>query len=227
MMLRTLRAMTRLRGDAPKRITVEQWVNHDIRRSVRTHLSSVLRVPDEVREALLAHVRPGIRGVYDLHQYGDEKREALTLWAARLRGIVEPRPGECGADAAREDGIVSRVGKLNWQDTKKILLEDGTRKIDLQSIIKEAAEKMRREGRFAEPSQDQLQTRRLTIALMLGAFLKDKKPLISYVLSDDPRLPLTADQRAIADNILQGAYDTGKRGKPQDVELSRATKAAE
>jgi hypothetical protein len=30
--------------------------------------------------------------VYDLHDYLDEKREALELWAARLREIVEPRP---------------------------------------------------------------------------------------------------------------------------------------
>ena len=41
---------------------------------------------------MLAHVRPGIKGVYDKHQYLDEKREALTLWNARLRSIVEPPP---------------------------------------------------------------------------------------------------------------------------------------
>jgi integrase len=67
------------------------FVNHDIRRSVRTHLSA-LRISEEVREAVLAHVRPGIKGIYDRHQYLDEKREALTLWNARLRSIVEPAP---------------------------------------------------------------------------------------------------------------------------------------
>jgi integrase len=67
------------------------FVNHDIRRTVRTHLSA-LRIGEEVREAVLAHVRPGIKGVYDQHQYLDEKREALTLWNARLRSIVEPPP---------------------------------------------------------------------------------------------------------------------------------------
>jgi hypothetical protein len=45
-----------------------------------------------MREAVLAHVRPGIKGVYDLYEYAEEKREALTLWAARLRSIVEPPP---------------------------------------------------------------------------------------------------------------------------------------
>jgi hypothetical protein len=58
---------------------------------VRTHLSA-LRIGEEVREAVLAHVRPGIKGVYDKHQYLEEKREALTLWNARLRSIVEPPP---------------------------------------------------------------------------------------------------------------------------------------
>jgi integrase len=67
------------------------FVNHDVRRTVRTHLSA-LRVAEEVREAVLAHTRGGIRGVYDQYKYLDEKREALTLWNARLRSIVEPAP---------------------------------------------------------------------------------------------------------------------------------------
>ena len=65
------------------------WTNHDIRRTVRTKLSA-LRIPEEVREAVLAHARPGIKGHYDYHRYLDEKRDALTQWAARLRSIVAP-----------------------------------------------------------------------------------------------------------------------------------------
>jgi len=65
------------------------WTNHDIRRTVRTKLSA-LRIPEEVREAVLAHARPGIKGHYDMHSYLDEKREALTLWATKLRDIIEP-----------------------------------------------------------------------------------------------------------------------------------------
>ena len=53
------------------------WTNHDIRRTVRTKLSA-LRIPEEVREAVLAHARPGIKGHYDHHQYLDEKRDALS-----------------------------------------------------------------------------------------------------------------------------------------------------
>ena len=90
-MLEELREIALTRGKNPERVTLPEFVNHDIRRTVRTHLSA-LRIGEEVREAVLAHVRPGIKGVYDKHQYLDEKREALTLWHARLRSIVEAPP---------------------------------------------------------------------------------------------------------------------------------------
>jgi integrase len=80
-----------LRKIAGNRASLPPFVNHDIRRSVRSGLSA-LRIGEEVREAILAHVRPGIKGVYDKYQYLDEKREALTLWNARLRSTVEPPP---------------------------------------------------------------------------------------------------------------------------------------
>jgi integrase len=67
------------------------WVNHDLRRTVRSRLSE-LRVSPDVAEAILAHVKPGIRGVYDRYEHFDEKRNALELWATRLRSITEPRP---------------------------------------------------------------------------------------------------------------------------------------
>jgi integrase len=85
-MLRTLKALARKRGDDPDRVVLPPWVNHDIRRTVRSRLSR-LKVTEEAREAVLAHARPGIKGVYDLHDYLDEKREALDLWAAGLRAI--------------------------------------------------------------------------------------------------------------------------------------------
>lgn len=88
-MLAVLRDLAVDRGDDPGRITLPHWVNHDLRRTVRSNLSR-LRVTEEAREAVLAHVRPGIKGVYDVYDYADEKREALELWAARLRSIVEP-----------------------------------------------------------------------------------------------------------------------------------------
>jgi integrase len=96
-MLAIWRAIGRLKGDDRRKKTPEPWVIHDFRRTVRTNLSRLKnadgqKIAEEVREAVLAHVRPGIKKVYDRHDYLDEKREALTLWAAELRSIVDPPP---------------------------------------------------------------------------------------------------------------------------------------
>jgi hypothetical protein len=90
-MLVVLRDIARERGQDPAEVELPPFVNHDLRRTVRSHLSR-LKVEEVAREAVLAHARPGIKGTYDLHDYLDEKREALQLWAARLRTIVEPPP---------------------------------------------------------------------------------------------------------------------------------------
>jgi integrase len=95
-MLRTLRALARQRGDDPRDVTLPRWQNHDIRRTVRTRLSR-LKISEQAREAVLAHARPGILGTYDHHDYLAEKTEALTLWAAALRAIVEPPPPQPAA----------------------------------------------------------------------------------------------------------------------------------
>jgi integrase len=90
-MLLTLRDLAVQGGDDPDAVELKRWTNHDIRRTVRSKLSR-LKIAEEVREAVLGHARPGIKGTYDLYDYLDEKREALQLWAARLRSIVEPAP---------------------------------------------------------------------------------------------------------------------------------------
>ena len=51
-----------------------------------------MRIPHNVAEAVLAHRPPGIVGTYNLHEYEDEKAEALEAWAQRLATIVNPMP---------------------------------------------------------------------------------------------------------------------------------------
>jgi integrase len=70
---------------------VTGWVLHDLRRTARTHFSA-LPVQDLVCELVIAHARPGLHQVYDLHRYRDEKLECLRLWEARLCHIVAPPP---------------------------------------------------------------------------------------------------------------------------------------
>jgi len=90
-MLRTLKAMARMRGEDPSSIKLRPWVVHDLRRTLRTHLSG-LKVLDHISEMVIGHGRQGLQRVYDQWRYVGEMREALTLWAARLRSIVEPPP---------------------------------------------------------------------------------------------------------------------------------------
>jgi integrase len=70
---------------------VADWKIHDLRRTMRTHLSA-LPVQDLVRELVIAHAKPGLHKVYDRHAYQDEKRHCLELWESRLLSIVEPPP---------------------------------------------------------------------------------------------------------------------------------------
>ena len=90
-MLRTLQAMARRRGEDHDAVTLPPWVNHDLRRTVRSGLSA-LRVPHNVAEAVLAHRQGGIAATYDLHEYQAEKAEALEAWAQRIKAIVNAEP---------------------------------------------------------------------------------------------------------------------------------------
>jgi integrase len=73
-----------------EKASVPPFTIHDLRRTCATGLQK-LGVRLEVTEAVLNHssgTRGGIVGVYQRHQYADEKREALERWAAHVEGIV-------------------------------------------------------------------------------------------------------------------------------------------
>jgi integrase len=90
---RPVSGFSRLRVRLDKLLGLKtDFVLHDIRRTMRTHLSA-LPITDRVRELVIAHAQPGMHKVYDQHAYESEKRHALELWAARLRTIVAPAKG--------------------------------------------------------------------------------------------------------------------------------------
>jgi integrase len=69
---------------------VPQWSLHDIRRTVATGLQR-LGIRFEVTEAVLNHIsgsKGGIAGVYQRHDWADEKRTALEAWAMELQRIL-------------------------------------------------------------------------------------------------------------------------------------------
>ena len=81
--------MTKLADGEP----IEPWRFHDIRRTVATGLQR-LGVRLEVTEAALHHLsgsRAGIVGVYQRHEWKDEKRAAFEAWATHVDAIVSGR----------------------------------------------------------------------------------------------------------------------------------------
>jgi integrase len=69
------------------RLTVTHWSPHDLRRTGRTLLAS-MGCPNEIGEAILGHVQPGVVGVYNQHKYNAERRHWLTLLSTRLEALT-------------------------------------------------------------------------------------------------------------------------------------------
>jgi len=69
------------------RLTVTHWSPHDLRRTGRTQLTA-LGCPDEIAEAILGHLQPGVKGTYNLHRYDAERRHWLQLWSDKLATLT-------------------------------------------------------------------------------------------------------------------------------------------
>jgi integrase len=82
---------------------VAQWSLHDLRRTVATALQR-LGIRFEVTEAVLNHVsgaKGGVAGVYQRHNWAEEKRTALDAWATELERILQ---------GAKADNVVKLRG---------------------------------------------------------------------------------------------------------------------
>jgi integrase len=76
--------------DFDKACGVSGWTLHDLRRTARS-LMSRAGVPSDHAERCLGHVIPGIRGVYDRHEFKEEKARAFEALAGQIDRIVNPR----------------------------------------------------------------------------------------------------------------------------------------
>lgn len=73
--------------DQRLRLPVSHWSPHDLRRSSRTLLAS-MGCPQEIAEAVLGHMQPGIIGVYNRHCYDKERLHWLTKLDVKLEQLV-------------------------------------------------------------------------------------------------------------------------------------------
>jgi len=68
---------------------VRDWTIHDLRRTARS-LMSRAGVPPDHAERAIGHAIGGIRGVYDRHEFYEEKKRAFEALAAQIDRILNP-----------------------------------------------------------------------------------------------------------------------------------------
>lgn len=78
-------ALAKVRREMPD---IPNFTIHDFRRTARTHLAA-LGVDPVVAERCLNHRIKGVEGIYNRHQYFDERRHALELWAGLLASLEQ------------------------------------------------------------------------------------------------------------------------------------------
>lgn len=81
------KALTRAVSRNAKHWELPHFTPHDLRRTVRTFLGK-LKIDDTVSDKILNHQLPGMRKIYNKHEYLDEKRAALELWGETVRALV-------------------------------------------------------------------------------------------------------------------------------------------
>lgn len=74
-----------------KKHGVAAFAPHDLRRTGRTGLAR-LGVKVDIAERVLNHARERMEATYDVHDYVEEKREALDKWAQYLAGLRGDAP---------------------------------------------------------------------------------------------------------------------------------------
>ena len=98
-------AIAKLNGGEP----IPPWRIHDLRRAMASGMAK-LGVQLPVVEKLLNHISgsfAGVQGIYQRHDFADEKRKALEIWARHLRSL------ENGDEAANVVSFELRSARAN------------------------------------------------------------------------------------------------------------------
>ena len=77
------------KGKTALRVRFNDWRLHDLRRTARSLMARAGVRPD-IAERVLGHAIKGVEGIYDRHDYQEQKAHALNALAALIEGIVNP-----------------------------------------------------------------------------------------------------------------------------------------
>src|SRR5262245_38311632 len=86
-----IRAWSHAKSRLDELVKIPPWRIHDLRRTAATGLQK-LKTPLQVTEAILGHTagsRAGVIGIYQRHDYADEKRAALEAWGSHVMALVQ------------------------------------------------------------------------------------------------------------------------------------------
>lgn len=89
------------------RLPVTHWAPHDLRRSARTLLAA-MGCPGDVAESVLGRMIPGVAGVYNRHQYDEQRVE----WLRRL-AFYQKRLSRCQKGSKRRAHVKQHVARLH------------------------------------------------------------------------------------------------------------------
>ncbi|WXG51453.1 MAG: tyrosine-type recombinase/integrase [Candidatus Sedimenticola sp. (ex Thyasira tokunagai)] len=85
---RSVNRLLKLKGeDGELILDIPKFVPHDLRRTLRTHLSK-LKIPPHIAEKCLNHSLGRIEETYDVHTYYEERKEALEKWADSVELVI-------------------------------------------------------------------------------------------------------------------------------------------
>lgn len=100
------------------------WRLHDLRRTFVSGCAR-LRIPAEVTERAINHVSEsfgGVRGVYNVHAYLDERRSAMQAWADHITDIltIEKPTYRCSHEPSKEQMVpyAGEDGRSSRQESK-------------------------------------------------------------------------------------------------------------
>jgi integrase len=74
---------------AAKLAPMEPWTLHDLRRTARS-LMSRAKVSPDIAERVIGHTIKGVRKVYDIHTYAEDRKDALERLSNLLDAIIDP-----------------------------------------------------------------------------------------------------------------------------------------
>ncbi|WP_287363243.1 tyrosine-type recombinase/integrase [Mesorhizobium sp.] len=86
----------KLMAEIAGEVEIPDWTVHDIRRTVAAGMQRI-GVKMEVTEKVLNHKSGsfrGIAGIYQVHDYADEKRAALDAWGRFVIDLVEGKAAQ-------------------------------------------------------------------------------------------------------------------------------------